>query len=62
MSVRTLRSTSPAATANADVERLLEKLRYFDITDQIDTIVNGDGWALAGQREAAWERLGRCLS
>jgi len=41
---------------------LLEKLRYFDVADQIDTIVNGEGCALPGQREAAWERLYRCLS
>jgi aminoglycoside 2''-phosphotransferase len=45
-----------------DPQRLLEKLRYFDIADQIDTIVNGEGWALPGQREAAWQRLRRCLS
>jgi aminoglycoside 2''-phosphotransferase len=41
---------------------LLEKLRHFDVADQIDTIVNGDGRSLPGQREAAWERLYRCLS
>jgi aminoglycoside phosphotransferase (APT) family kinase protein len=33
-----------------DPQALLEKLRYFDIADQIDTIMNGDGWALPGQR------------
>jgi aminoglycoside 2''-phosphotransferase len=47
---------------HADLERLAEKLRYFAIADQIDTIVNGDGWALPGQREAAWTRLRQCLS
>lgn len=47
---------------HADPQRLLEKLRYFDIADQIDTIANGEGCALPGQREAAWQRLRQCLS
>ena len=47
---------------HADLERLGETLRYFAIADQIDTIVNGDAWALPGQREAAWTRLRQCLS
>jgi len=45
-----------------DPQGLLHKLRYFDIADQIDTILNGAGWALPGQQEAAWQRLRRCLS
>lgn len=45
-----------------DSQHLLEKLRYFDVADQIDTIVNGDGCALPGQQEAAWQRLYRYLS
>lgn len=47
---------------HTDPQRLWEKLRYFEIADQIDTIVNGDDWGLPGQREAAWQRLRRCLS
>ena len=46
---------------HADLERLATKLRYFAITDQIDTIVNGDGRAIPGQREASWKRLRQCL-
>lgn len=42
---------------HADLERLLAKLRYFAIVDQLDTIVNGAGYALAGQEELAWQRL-----
>ncbi|MGQ0736972.1 MAG: aminoglycoside phosphotransferase family protein [Acidobacteriota bacterium] len=45
-----------------DPQHLVEKLRYFDIADQIDTIVNGEGCALPGQLEQAWERLRRCLN
>jgi aminoglycoside phosphotransferase (APT) family kinase protein len=44
-----------------DTQCLLEKLRYFDIVDQVDTIVNGNGQALPGQREQAWDRLRQCL-
>ena len=40
-----------------DTERLLEKLRYFEVADQVDTIVDRDGQALPGQREQAWQRL-----
>jgi hypothetical protein len=47
---------------NPDPQRLLQKLQYFDIADQIDTIVNGERCALPGQREASWQRLRQCLS
>lgn len=43
-------------------EQLACKLRYFALADQIDTIVNGDGLALSGQRETAWQRLRHHLS
>ena len=44
-----------------DLERLRRKCRYFAIADQIDTIVDGPGVALAGQEDAAWRRLRRFL-
>jgi aminoglycoside 2''-phosphotransferase len=47
---------------HADLDRLAEKLRYFEIADQVDTIVKGGGWALPGQGQAAWTRLRQRLS
>jgi len=44
-----------------DLERLRRKCRYFAIVDQIGTIVDGPGQALAGQEDAAWRRLRRFL-
>ena len=38
-------------------DRLKEKLRYFALIDQLDTIVHGRGLARVGQEEAAWRRL-----
>jgi aminoglycoside phosphotransferase (APT) family kinase protein len=46
---------------HAELELLLAKLPYFEVADHVDTIVNGDGWALPGQRGAAWRRLRECL-
>jgi len=43
------------------LERLRRKCRYFAIVDQIGTIVDGPGQALAGQEDAAWRRLRRFL-
>lgn len=47
---------------HSDLDLLLAKLRYFEVADHVDTIVNGEGWALPGQREAAWQRLRECVS
>jgi aminoglycoside phosphotransferase (APT) family kinase protein len=47
---------------HSDLDRLLAKLQYFEVADHVDTIVNGEGWALPGQREAAWQRLRECVS
>jgi aminoglycoside phosphotransferase (APT) family kinase protein len=47
---------------HSDLDLLLAKLRYFEVADHVDTIVNGEGWALRGQREAAWQRLRDCVS
>ena len=44
-----------------DLERLRRKCRYFAIVDQIGTIVDGPGQALAGQENTAWRRLRRFL-
>ena len=44
------------------LEQLMAKLRYFVMTDQIGTILYGAGRALAGQEEAAWQRLRRLLN
>jgi aminoglycoside 2''-phosphotransferase len=44
---------------HTNLEHLRSKLEYFVIADFVDTIVNGDGWALAGQQELAWEHLRR---
>ena len=44
-----------------DLERLRRNCRYFAIVDQIGTIVDGPGVALAGQEDAAWRRLQRFL-
>ena len=47
---------------HSNPELLLKKLQYFEVADHIDTIVNGEGWALPGQRESAWQRLRECVS
>jgi len=44
-----------------DLPRLRSKLRYFGIVDQVDTILNGQGYATASQQSAAWQRLERLL-
>jgi len=44
-----------------DLERLNQKSRYFALTDQIGTILDGPGRALAGQEDAAWSRLRQLL-
>jgi aminoglycoside 2''-phosphotransferase len=38
-------------------DSLKEKLRYFALVDQLDTIVHGQGLARGSQEEAAWRRL-----
>jgi len=44
-----------------DLDQLKMKLRYFDLGDQIDIILNGVGYALEGQEDAAWRRLKQLL-
>ena len=44
-----------------DLERLLGKMRYFAIVDQIGTIVDGPGRAPDGEVTIAWRRLDRLL-
>lgn len=44
-----------------DLERLGAKLQYFDLVDQIGTILDGAGRALEGQEDAAWRRLKELL-
>jgi aminoglycoside 2''-phosphotransferase len=44
-----------------DLEQLKMKLRYFDLGDQIDIILNGVGRALESQEDAAWSRLEQIL-
>jgi aminoglycoside phosphotransferase (APT) family kinase protein len=44
-----------------NLEQLMAKLRYFDLMDQIGTILHGAGWALEGQEDAAWRRLKQLL-
>ncbi len=44
-----------------DLEQLMIKLRYFDLVDQIGTILHGAGRALEGQEDAAWSRLKQLL-
>jgi Phosphotransferase enzyme family len=39
-----------------DLQLLLEKLRYFDVADQIDTIANGDSCALGDEPGSAITR------
>lgn len=46
---------------HADLERLMTKLHYFDLVDQIGTILHGGTRALAGQEDAAWRRLTQLL-
>ncbi len=46
---------------HSDLEQLMIKLRYFDLVDQIDTILHGVGQALEGQEDAAWRRLKELL-
>ncbi len=45
-----------------DPDWLHHKVRYFAIADQIGTILDGVGRALAGQQDAAWRRLKQLLS
>jgi aminoglycoside phosphotransferase (APT) family kinase protein len=47
---------------HSDLDLLVAKLRYFEMADHVDTIVNGEGWALPGQRDTAWRRLRKCVS
>ena len=47
---------------HTDLGLLLAKLQYFEVADYVDTIVNGEHWALPGQRETAWQRLRQCVS
>jgi aminoglycoside phosphotransferase (APT) family kinase protein len=44
-----------------DLARLRNKVRYFGIVDQIDTILEDEGRALDGQKEKAWLRLEQLL-
>ncbi|HKQ79220.1 MAG TPA: aminoglycoside phosphotransferase family protein [Blastocatellia bacterium] len=44
-----------------DLERLLSKLLYFGLVDQIGTILDGEGLALEGQEDEAWLRLKQLL-
>jgi aminoglycoside 2''-phosphotransferase len=44
-----------------DLARLRNKVRYFGIVDQIDTILEDEGRALNGQKEKAWLRLEQLL-
>jgi aminoglycoside 2''-phosphotransferase len=44
-----------------DLEQLMVKLRYFDLVDQIGTILHGAGLALEGQEDAAWCRMKQLL-
>lgn len=44
-----------------DLDRLMSKLLYFGLVDQIGTILDGAGVALEGQEDLAWLRLKRLL-
>jgi len=44
-----------------NVEQLRDKLHYFALVDQIQTILDGSGRALEGQEDDAWRRLKRLL-
>jgi aminoglycoside 2''-phosphotransferase len=44
-----------------DLRWLRAKLRYFAIVDQIDTILNGQGFATEGEETTAWLRLEQLL-
>jgi aminoglycoside 2''-phosphotransferase len=44
-----------------NLEQLRIKLQYFGLVDQIDTILNGVGYALEGQEDVAWRRLKQLL-
>jgi aminoglycoside 2''-phosphotransferase len=44
-----------------NVEQLRMKFKYFDLVDQVDTILNGVGHALEGQEHSAWRRLKQLL-
>lgn len=46
---------------HTDLSRLRNKVRYFGIVDQIDTILEDEGRALDGQKEKAWIRLEQLL-
>jgi aminoglycoside 2''-phosphotransferase len=45
-----------------DLERLMSKLLYFGLVDQIGTILDGAGLAPQGQEHLAWLRLKQFLS
>lgn len=47
---------------HSNSELLRKELQYFEVADHIDTIVNGEGWALPGQRAAAWQGLRECVT
>jgi aminoglycoside 2''-phosphotransferase len=42
---------------HADPDRLVKKVRYFSLADQIGTIVHGGDDALPGDVEGSWEIL-----
>ncbi len=44
-----------------NLDRLRFKLDYFDMADQVDTTLNGPGYALEGQEDQAWRRLRQLL-
>jgi hypothetical protein len=40
-----------------DLDRLVQKVHYFWLVDQIDAIAHGSGRAPAGDEEASWRQL-----
>jgi aminoglycoside 2''-phosphotransferase len=50
-----------ARYGHKDPARLMFKVKYFELADQIDTILNGTGHALDGQQARAWSRLKELL-
>jgi aminoglycoside 2''-phosphotransferase len=44
-----------------DIDRLRNKLRYFALVDQVDTVLEDKGRALPEQKEKAWQRLKQLL-
>lgn len=47
---------------HTDLEQLMMKLRYFDIADLLDTIMNGPGYAPERQIDTAWIRLKQIIN